>query len=214
MANHVYFTITVDGLDDGCKAWDKAFPHDTHQRKSFWNDEWVEVKELVDLDKLPMFAHMNLEYDEDGWLKDSYNWYCNNIGAKWCNVDEVGDNYIYGYSAWSHPVPFAERIVAYLAEVTGKDISAKMTYEDEFRNFIGIDHFVSYEEDGEYFAEHSEEYVDSDDFIAKIKEKFPNLDDEDFDWDEPNEDFEGYTAQEYADNLVHDFWEREYWEYD
>jgi hypothetical protein len=89
-----------------------------------------------------------------------------------------------------------------------------MTYEDEFRNFIGVDKFESYEEEGEYFCSHSEEYVDCEDFQAKIKEKFPNLDDENFDWDEPNEEFEGYTAQEYADDLVSALWERGYWEYD
>jgi len=218
MANHVYFTITVDGLEDGCKAWDKAFPMETHERKMWNSDETYEVKELIELHKLPMFAHMNLEYDEDGWLKDSYNWYCNNIGAKWCNVEDVGDNYIYGYSAWCHPVPFVERMVEYFAEVTGNNIYATMTYEDEFRNFIGVDKFESYSEETggevEYFCSHSEEYVDCDDFQAKIKEKFPKFDDEDFDWDEPNEEFEGYTAQEYADNLVHDLWERGYWEYD
>ena len=37
------------------------------------------------------------EYDEE----DSYNWYCSNVGAKWCHIEEWEGDYMNLCSAWS-----------------------------------------------------------------------------------------------------------------
>ena len=196
MANHVYFTITVDGLEDGCKAWDKAFPMETHQRKMWNSDETYEVKELVELDKLPMFAHMNLEYDEDGWLKDSYNWYCNNIGAKWCNVEDVEEYYFSGYSAWSAPIQFVQYLHEYLYDHHDKNHSIKMTYEDEFRNFIGVAHYAD--------GYHEIEELESGDLMEELRGVFGDVvDNEDF-WDG---EYEQGDPSEEMDNIVWEWFE-------
>ena len=53
MANHVYFNITVEGLDEGCKALERAIPHETVERKMY-DDTMRTFKEIIEVDKLPM----------------------------------------------------------------------------------------------------------------------------------------------------------------
>ena len=55
MANHVYFNITVEGLDAGCKALERAMPVETTERMMY-DDTMRTFKEIIDVDKLPMYA--------------------------------------------------------------------------------------------------------------------------------------------------------------
>ena len=90
---------------------------------------------------------------EGGSLENGYDWYCENVGAKWCNIEEVEETQVYGYSAWSPPI----EMLGHLAKYTKTGL--RMTYEDEFRNFIGVawadeDGLTSYEEvEGEELLE-------------------------------------------------------------
>ena len=84
-------------------------------------------------------SNVERTYDKDGWIEDSYMWYVNNCGAKWVSVDEWDYPRLQGYSAWSHPVQLVENLLEYASKRFNVELSAIMTYEDEFRNFIGRD---------------------------------------------------------------------------
>jgi hypothetical protein len=95
------------------------------------------------------------------------------------------------------------------------ELSAKMTYEDEFRNFIGVDYFETYEdEDGKYYSAHDENYVDGNDLNRVVKEHFDcDLDDENFDWweERKNQYGEMQEPSEFADDVVYEFFETGEW---
>ena len=59
------------------------------------------------------------------------------MGAKWISCEDWQESYISGNSAWSPPIPFLTNLIQYVYDQVGGIPSAKMTYEDEFRNFIG-----------------------------------------------------------------------------
>ena len=152
MANNVYYDVWFEDLD--LTKWDDAFLTE--------KIEYVHGtrEDLLDLDKLPFFADRGQTYNEEGWQEDSYNWYCTNVGAKWCNVEEWSEGYISGYSAWSPPVGLVDAICEYFK------CSAKMTYTDEFHNFVGVS-WHSHE--GEY----SYEEIDADMLTEQCKKEFP-----------------------------------------
>ena len=98
MANHVSFYITATEDVD----FTESFKMHTYTRT--WEDSSWEVTEPIELEKQPFMQAAEPEFDEDDYLCDSYNWYCENVGAKWCNVEEVEETQVYGYSAWSPPI--------------------------------------------------------------------------------------------------------------
>jgi len=217
MANHVYFNITIEGLDEGCKALEKAFPIIEGERPHWQEGEPpITYKEIIEVDKLPMYENCGQEYDEDGNQTNWYDWGCTNVGAKWISLEdwEFYDHggYISGHSAWSHPYPFCERLAKYLSETTHNPISITMTYEDEFRNFFGVDSFYSTWNDleGECLVDHEENYIDGSELTDIVREKFgEQIDDEDFDWWDLVETVDGdeRSASEFSDDVVYNFFE-------
>ena len=209
MANHVYFNITVEGVNN--EILQEALPIVTVERKG-WNDETIKYKEIVEVEKLPMYEDSGQEYDEDGHMTNWYDWGCTNVGAKWINFDDFdfeGGNYISGHSAWSHPYPFCERLVEYLCKKQNEAVCIRMTYEDEFRNFFGNDYFEGHynEDDKEWYTDHHEDYRDHSDLIDILRDKFGDkVDDEDFDWWDLDEETD-LVPQEYADDVVYNFFE-------
>ena len=213
MANHVYFTIQVeDGLTD--EQWSTLFK-DVEVERPHWKEGEPPIKyqELAEIHEQPFMSKVDRTYDSDGWIEDSYSWYCDNCGAKWVNIEEWENNgYISGYSAWSTPYQMVIHMLEFASDKFNIELRAKMTYEDEFRNFIGVDHFEVYkdEDDGEYYCAHDEEYVDGEDLNARIEDEFPNLANDNFDWDEYSDEL-GQTAMEYADDIVYAFFENGQW---
>lgn len=224
MANHVYFNIQVENLPHGCSAFSKALKTEVVKYKNY-NDEEVERLDLKELHEQPWMPQ-DYEKDEDGYPENSWDYYVNEAGAKWVNIedwDADGGNYITGYSAWSHPVAMVSHLVRYLTEQTDTIIYAKMTYEDEFRNFIGVDTFEGFRHENEetneveYGVYHSEEYVDGDEITSKVEAHFDcDVSDEDFSWWDIRKNKDGVEEepQTWVDDLVYDFFEKGYWEYD
>ena len=140
MANHVYFNIEIDGLTE--EQHNCLFKTEINSRPH-WNEDEppIDYEELVEIHEQPFMSNVERTYDKDGWIENSYSWYCDNVGAKWCNIDEWGHGYITGYSAWSTPYRMVENMLEYASQRFNVELSAKMTYEDEFRNFIGRDFF-------------------------------------------------------------------------
>ena len=208
MANHVYFTITIDGVDES--EWEHLFKEEEITYKDY-NDEEQTRMDLVELHEQPFYEGVGEKIiGENGWLENGYNWYCDNVGAKWCNIEDWSSGYIYGYSAWSQPTYMAERIVQYLSETYDREFEAKMTFEDEFRNFIGIEYFDSYKVDEEWTVGMDENIIDGGDINIQVEENYKcDISDEDFDWWDEREDINGETTipSEFADDLVYNFFE-------
>jgi len=206
MANHVYFSIEIDGLTE--EQHECMFKSEEVERPHWQEGEPpIKFKELVDLHEQPFMSKVERTYDKDGWIEDSYNWYCNNIGAKWCHIEEWEHYSITGHSAWSHPVAMVENMLEWASNQFNIELSAKMTYEDEFRNFIGVDHFETYHNEGEYYCAHSENYIDGGE-LNELLELHLNCDvsDDDFEWWEEYKDT-GLVPSECVDEMVYSFWE-------
>ena len=192
MANNVHFHVTFDIDEKESKLLEFLMENVGSQT----DNGWVQYE----IEKLPIYPN---KYDEEGW----YNWGIENMGAKWCHVEDYETDYFSGYSAWSPPIPFVKNLVQYIHDELGGKPTATMTYEDEFRNFIGVDHFETYHEDGEYYCSHSENYIDGDELTSIIEEEFKcDVSDGDFEWWEEYKDT-GLVPQECLDEMVYDFFD-------
>ena len=191
MANHVSFYITATEDVD----FTKSFKMQTYTRT--WEDSSWEVTEAVELEKQPFMENLEQEWDKDnGWLENSYDWYCENVGAKWCNVEDVEETQVYGYSAWSPPIEMLGHLAAHMKT------DLRMNYEDEFRNFIGV---AWADEDGHT----SFEETDGDDFVEQLCEKL-GIDElpADFEWWDEYED-SGIVPQEWLDDAVYNWFDEQ-----
>jgi len=136
MANHVRTTVEVEGVNKETLAQVKewfAFMKGTRIGKdlfgvemdegSSWGDKRYNVHNL--------FADGVAEWD----------WYTNNVGAKWCHFEEVSfsdDSFYFELqSAWSYPEPLIERINRQLTNLQAEGTKMFITYEDEMPNFVG-----------------------------------------------------------------------------
>ena len=206
MANHVYFNIEIDGLTE--EQHNCLFKTEVNKRPHWQEGEPdIEYEELVEIHEQPFMSNVEKTYDEDGWIENSYSWYCDNVGAKWCNIDEWGYGYITGYSAWSTPYQMVCHMLEYASNKFNIELSARMTYEDEFRNFIGRDFFETYHSDEGFYCSHDEEYLDGNELNALLEEKLGcDVADGDFEWFEEYKDT-GKVPSECVDDMVYNFFE-------
>lgn len=211
MANHVYFNIEVTGVDES--EWEQTVLSEEVTRKNY-NDEDYTMLEPLELEKQPFMQGCKPKFDDDGYLSDSYNWYCNNVGAKWCHIESWEYSYITGYSAWCQPTAMVENLLEYLSMTYDKEFSAKMTFEDEFRNFIGVEWYDSYKVGDEWAVGFDESIVDGGDINLKVEENYKlDISDDDFDWWGEYKDINGEMTNpsEYADDLVYAFFDDGVW---
>ena len=208
MANHVYFTITIDGVDES--EWEHLFKEEEITYKDYQDQEQTRI-DLVELHDQPFYEGVGEKIiGENGWLENGYDWYCENVGAKWCNIEDWSSGYIYGYSAWSQPTMLAENIVKFLSEKYDREFEAKMTFEDEFRNFVGIEYFDSWKLDDEWAVGVDENIIDGQEINDLVEENYKcDISDENFEWWEEREDINGAETvpSEFADDLVYNFFE-------
>ena len=206
MANHVYFNIEIDGLSE--EQHNCLFKTEITTRPH-WDEGKppIEYQELVEIHEQPFMSNVERTYGEDGWLDDSYNWYCREVGAKWCNIDEWDYGMITGYSAWSTPYQMVCHMLEYASKRFGLELSARMTYEDEFRNFIGRDFFETYHTDEGFYCSHSEESIDGSELNELLEENLGcEVSSDDFEWFEEYKDT-GLVPSECVDEMVYNFFE-------
>ncbi len=191
MANHVYFNITSDEPMENCFKSEKI-------TRDYGNGPF-EFTELINVCYQPFMqeAMKDEKVDADGWPKDSWNWHVDNCGAKWVNLEDADESYLTGYSAWSPPIPMLEHFGKFLGQ------ELRMTYEDEFRNFIG----VAWVDDEGLSSYHE---IDGNDLTDQMLdemgwEELP----EDFDWYEPLEALDGHVPSEYIDDAVYNWFENQ-----
>jgi hypothetical protein len=210
MANHVYFTIQVEGIED--EQFNENIKEEKITRKDYDGNPY-EVTEYVEIENQPFMEEVNKSFDEDGDLENSYDWYCNEIGAKWCHIDECQDRYISGYSAWRQPHELVINLIEYFAKKYDTEVTASMTYEDEFRNFMGKQYYGSDKEQDEsingwYAWEGDYSETDGDQLMEQFRELYPSIDtdDEDFWYGEYEVEGEKIYPSEVIDSLADNFW--------
>ena len=192
MANHVYYNIDLS-LDAGQSALVEKLGESCKTKNG--EMEWI----TYEVHTLPIYP---VPFNEDDW----YSWGCEQIGAKWIEMEEWETTHMSGHSAWSPPIPFLTNLIQYIYNEVGGIPTAKMTYEDEFRNFVGVcevwieDDKVDwdfYEAEGSEFIECMEEWSGW------------KTDDPDFNWWEVKLVQGGghYEPQEVLDEMVYCFFE-------
>lgn len=209
MANNVYFTIHIEGIED--ELFNKSVKTEKRTIKD-WSDNDMEITQLLEIEEQPFMANVDKEFDKDGHLIGAYDWYCNNVGAKWCHIEEMQDGYIAGYSAWRQPHELVINIMEFYANVYETEVNASMTYEDEFRNFMGKQYYGTVLDDGVWTAWEGD-YSETDGTLLceQFDELYPSLNssDDDFEWhDEHEVDGETIYPSEVLDELADQFWER------
>jgi hypothetical protein len=212
MANHVHFTIQVQGIEDD--QFNEGVKTEERTAKNYDNEDYT-FNALVEIEEQPFMSNVSKEFDEDGDLKNSYDWYCNEVGAKWCHLDEAQDGYIAGYSAWRQPHELVINVIEYYANKYDTEVTASMTYEDEFRNFMGKQYYGSDKEQDEsingwYAWEGDYNETDADELMVAFNELFPSIDTESEDFDYYGEyevDGETIYPNEVLDEIADRFWE-------
>ena len=211
MANHVYFNIEITGVDES--EWEQTILSEEVVRKNYKDEDYT-MLEPLELEKQPFMQGCNPTFDDNGYLEGSWDWYVHNVGAKWCHIESWEYCFLSGHSAWSQPSEMVENLVEYFSMTYGKEVQAKMTFEDEFRNFVGVQWFESYKVDEEWAVAIDEHIIDGGDINEKVQANYEiDIEDEDFDWWEDYTDVNGDTTnpQEYADELVYAFFENGEW---
>ena len=207
MANHVYFTIHLEGVED--EQFNKSVLSEKVKRKDYDGNPY-EVTELVEIEHQPFMETVEKRLDKDGELENAYDWYCNEVGAKWCHIEEMQDGYIAGYSAWRQPHELVINLMEFYANKYNTEVSGSMTYEDEFRNFMGKQYYGTVEDDGWVAWEGDYTETDADELMVSFNELYPSIDTESEDFDYHGEyevDGETIYPNEVLDEIADKFWE-------
>ena len=208
MANNVYFTIHIEGLKD--EQFQENVKFETRTGKDYENNKYT-FNALLEIEEQPFMSNVYKEF-EDGQLKNSYDWYCENVGAKWCHIEECEYGYISGHSAWRQPHELVLNILEFYANEYDTEVNASMTYEDEFRNFMGKQCYGTvHDDDGWRAWEGQSTETDGEELMEEFKELYPSIDTEAEEFDYYGEyEVEGEKVypSEVLDELADDFWSR------
>jgi len=119
MANHVSYYIEFYKMNSKAKARMKYLLDNAEKQ----TDGDIAFGNLIALDVK----------QED---KDNYSWYLNNVGPKWCHIEDFDIDHLQGYSAWSAPIQGLETLLEDLAQYDPEMITT-IQYEDEYALFVG-----------------------------------------------------------------------------
>ena len=120
MANNVTFRVSFEQINEAATAR----LQDLYSR--FQDNDYNFGDMFVD------GAEGSPTYDET----NSRSWYGDNVGSKWCYLEEYDNDYLFGRSAWSAP----EAGLHWLAEQLGEldpELLMNVSFEDEGPNFVG-----------------------------------------------------------------------------
>ena len=157
MANNVTFKVSFEQINKAAKERLKEMFSRFQDNDCNFGDMFVDGKEG------------SPTYEETS----TRNWYNENIGSKWCYLEEYDDDYLFGRSAWAPPSEGFHWLAEQLGELD-PELLMNVSFEDEMPNFVGWAVF-----DGPNFWD---EGMKDDDEIRDIVSKYSpdtNLDDED-----------------------------------
>ena len=120
MANHATFRANFEQINKAALAKLKDLYSRFQDSNCNFGDMFVDDKEGS-----PTYEETN-----------SRSWYNENVGAKWCYLEEYDDDYLFGTSAWAAP----EAGLQWLADQLGEldpNLLMNVSFEDEGPNFVG-----------------------------------------------------------------------------
>tara|TARA_Y100001938_G_C8084056_1_gene430883 strand:- start:500 stop:1102 length:603 start_codon:yes stop_codon:yes gene_type:complete len=123
MANHVHWHIEFRSINE--EATKKFEEIQKRIRKVENNQQWFGDIFVDGKEGSPTYEK-----------SEEYDFTVENIGSKWCYIEDMGEDFINGYSAWSAPTEGIEWLIAQLSEYDEKLVSI-FTYDDEMPNFFG-----------------------------------------------------------------------------
>ena len=146
MANHVGTYVNFNRISE---AGQKRF-EELCQRLDGWNTEGAY--------SFNMYEIFGLEETEGG--PGSYDWNIENVGAKWCYMEDCGDSGFRTESAWSVPWDGINYVMTEIHKVD-PTLFATVVYEDEMPNFVGWAtwHDESWDEGREWEWEEMEKHM-------------------------------------------------------
>jgi hypothetical protein len=122
MANHVDTYVSFNRISE---AGQKRFA-ELCSRLDGWNTKGAYSFNMHEI--------FGLEESEDG--PGTYSWNIENMGAKWCYMEDCGDDGFRTQSAWSVPFDGIQYILEEIYKVD-HTLVATIVYEDEMPNFVG-----------------------------------------------------------------------------
>jgi hypothetical protein len=183
MANHVTTTVHFREISEAGKQklrelYQRATgaPEDMDQSTFEWqvNRMWVDGAE-------------GSPTEDD---VDQYNWMIENVGAKWCYMEELEDDYFRMTSAWSAPTQGIQWLVDQIAAVDPTVVAA-VNYEDEMPNFFGV---MLFTKDGLYDAEEWSDSEITEMFHDEVPEALEH-------WNEEEEEGDDEWRELWYDNM-------------
>ena len=160
MANNVNFKVSFEQLNEAATAKLKEMFTRFQDDDCNFGDMFVDGKSGS-----PTYEDTNTN-----------NWYNENVGAKWCYIEEYDSDYLFGRSAWAAPEAGLQWLANQLAKLD-EDLIMNVSYEDEGPNFAGWMVFS-----GDEIWE--EDYIEDDHFIEIVQESYSDVsttDHEDYD---------------------------------
>lgn len=121
MANHVRFEIVFHKMNDMARA--KLQNMQKRAKPNQYEERW--------------FGDLLRNDDLNEEIVRDYNWMLENVGPKWCHIDNIDDEIICGYSAWCEPEQGLSNILRILSQYDPEMVTY-MKYEDEMPNFWGV----------------------------------------------------------------------------
>ena len=169
MANNVYSYISLEGLSD------KA------------SDFLLSIEEPAN-ETETMCKIYNIPYEGESTddVVNSYDWYIDNVGAKWLSFEDISEYGLSATSAWSPPIAFYNALFEKLKSLDSPDLLMWCRYDDEMPNFVGVY--------GRYKTMDYDEYVEGDESYEQCigdlpYSVIPSDNDEEEDEYEYNEDW-------------------------
>jgi len=170
MANHVSWNIHFQEINDAAKAkWLELCGRMEKENYEYWmGDMWVYEDGPVSTDDVRQ-----------------YSWTTENIGPKWCYIQEFDEDSCYGYSAWSWPEQGLNWILEQLSELDPNLITS-VSFDDEMPNFFG-----TYTYDGADLYDGFED--DYEELQERIFQEHPHLREK---WDSDEEEWKDDESEE------------------
>jgi hypothetical protein len=177
MANHVSYSVEFIEMND--EAQEKL--EEIIQNAERQSDGDISFDQLIAQD-VP---------EEE---RNSYNWFIENVGPKWCHIEDIDEYGFYGYSAWDAPTRGVMKLVEILSKYDPNMITV-LSYEDEMPNFIGVHAWV-----GEEWVE--DEYIEFEYIRQKVVNDSEDLVESDWDIEE-----EEWISSEKEDIFWNNLWD-------
>lgn len=125
-------------------------------------DQWITAVDALDDEEHKMVWNLMENIPDE----ITYEWTADNIGTKWCYIEEIYDKTFVLVSAWDCPIKFTDWLSEQILAID-EDASIIVTYEDDGANFTGYHVYTS--------LGVRSDYIDYDDLVALTEQRITEL---------------------------------------